>query len=134
MMRRARRRSLRSLVLVAGLACVTVVGLTAANVVAASKRVNTSSAVNVNEEKPIPDCSAITLTTYFIGSGTFTATGAAELVLASSGVDDAGGGGRNDCVLGGGGNDNLRGGAGTDVCIGGPGTDTFAASCETQIQ
>ena len=130
---RLRRRSLRSLVLVAGLACVTAVGLTASNVVAASKRVNTSSAVNVNELKPA-SCNALTLTAYVINSGTFNATGAAELVLASSGVDDAGGGGRNDCVLGGGGNDNLRGGAGTDVCIGGPGTDTFAASCETQIQ
>ena len=133
-MRRSRQRSLRSLVLVAGLACVTVLGLTAANVVAASKRVNSSNAVDVNQEKPIPECSGITLTTYFIGSGNFTATGAAELVLASSGVDNAGGGGGNDCVLGGGGNDNLRGGAGTDVCIGGPGTDTFNANCETQIQ
>ena len=133
-MRRLRRRSLRSLVLVAGLALVAVVGLTASNVVAGSKRVNTSSAVNVNELKPIPDCAGITLTSYVINSGTFNATAAAELVIASAGVDNPNGAGGDDCVLGGGSNDNLRGGAGTDVCIGGPGVDTFNANCETQIQ
>jgi len=133
-MRGFRRRSLRGLTLVAGLALVTAVGLTASNVVAASKRVNTSTAVNVNQLKPLPDCAGLTLTAYVINSGTFSATGAAELVIASAGVDNPNGAGGNDCVLGGGGNDNLRGGAGTDVCIGGPGTDTFNANCETQIQ
>lgn len=133
-MRRLRRRSLRPLVLVAGLALVTAVGLTASNVVAASKRVNTSTTVNVNQLKPLPDCAGITLTAYVINSGTFTGTGAAELVIASAGVDRPNGAGGNDCVLGGGGNDRLRGGAGIDVCIGGPGIDTFNANCETQIQ
>ena len=133
MTRRFRRRTLRSLLLVAGLACVTAVGLTASNVVAASKRVNTSSARDVNELKPAA-CNGITLTAIVINSGTFSGTAAAELVLASAGVDNPNGAGGNDCVLAGGGNDNLRGGAGTDVCIGGPGVDTFNANCETQIQ
>jgi Ca2+-binding RTX toxin-like protein len=110
-----------------------VVGLTAANVVASSKASDRTRGVDVNEVKPT-NCNAITLTNRIVGSGTFTGTAAAELMLGSAGVDDIRGAGGNDCLVGGAGNDTLRGQAGTDICIGGPGTDSFAANCETQIQ
>jgi Ca2+-binding RTX toxin-like protein len=118
---------------VAGVASVTALGLTAANGVAPSKASDRSQAVNVNELKPT-SCNGITLSSRIVGSGTFTGTAAAELLLGSAGVDDIRGANGNDCLVGGGGNDTLRGQGGTDVCIGGPGTDTFLPNCETQIQ
>jgi Ca2+-binding RTX toxin-like protein len=129
---RRTRRAYRGLTVVAGLALVVAVGLTASNVVAASKRSNTSSALDVNQVKPA-ECNGITLTAIVTGAGTINGTAASELILGSSGVDTIRGNGGNDCMLGGGGNDSLRGGAGADVCIGGPGTDTFN-SCATQYQ
>jgi Ca2+-binding RTX toxin-like protein len=118
---------------VAGLAIVSMLAFTAANGVPPSKASDRSQAVNVNELKPTA-CNGITLTNRLVGSGTFTGTGGADLLLGSAGVDDIRGAGGNDCLVGGGGNDTLRGQGGTDVCIGGPGTDTFLPNCETQIQ
>jgi Ca2+-binding RTX toxin-like protein len=131
--RRPRPRRLLVFVTVAGLATVTALGLTAANGVPPSKASDRSQVVNVNELKPA-SCNAITLTNRVVGSGTFTGTAGADLMLGSAGADDIRGGGGTDCLLGGAGNDTLRGQGGTDVCIGGPGTDTFLPNCETQIQ
>jgi Ca2+-binding RTX toxin-like protein len=131
--RRSRSRGLLVLAIVAGLASVTALAFTAANGVAPSKASDRSQVVNVNELKPA-SCNALTLANRVVGSGTFTGTAGADLLLGSAGVDDIRGAGGNDCLVGGAGNDTLRGQAGTDVCIGGPGTDTFLPNCETQIQ
>jgi Ca2+-binding RTX toxin-like protein len=110
------------------------VALTATNVVPATRAGSSDlGAPTANQLKPSA-CAALSLTTVRVGSGTITGTGAAELILGSSGVDTMRGQGGSDCILGGAGNDSLRGDGGTDVCIGGPGTDTFHATCETQIQ
>jgi Ca2+-binding RTX toxin-like protein len=102
--------------------------------VAASKRSNTSTASTIDQLKPTECNSITTMTAIVTGAGTFSGTGASELILGSAGVDTIRGNGGNDCIVGGGGNDSLRGGGGAgDVCIGGPGTDTFTG-CESQYQ
>jgi Ca2+-binding RTX toxin-like protein len=115
--------------LVAGLAGMTVLALTAGNIVAASKAEDVSRAVNVNEMKD-PACNALALTSVIVGN---TGNAQANLLLGSAAGTTMNGQGQSDCVMGGGGNDALRGGGGIDVCIGGPGVDTFNATCETQI-
>jgi Ca2+-binding RTX toxin-like protein len=71
-----------------------------------------------------PECapirSSLTSIVYISSS---TPTGAAALILGTTGNDTINAGGGNDCVLGGGGNDTLRGQGGNDVLIGGPGAD-----------
>ena len=109
-----------------------VIAFAAGNSVPASNAGTSSQPIGPNDLKPSA-CSALTLTSLITGSGTFSGTSAANLVLGSAGVDTISALGGTDCVLGGGGNDSLNGGTGTDVCIGGPGTDTFT-NCETQIQ
>jgi Ca2+-binding RTX toxin-like protein len=126
------RRAFRTLAVVAGLALVAAIGLTASNVVAASKRSNTSSAMNANEMKPT-ECNGLTLTAIVTGSGNFAGTGASELLLGGAGADTIRGNGGTDCLVGGSGDDTLRGGGGVDVCIGGAGTDTFI-NCTTTYQ
>ncbi len=107
--------------------------MTASNSVPATRVGVSSVAITANSLKPA-ECSALgTLTAIKIGSGSFSGTSAAELVLGSAGADTINAAGGNDCVLGGGGNDSLQGGGGTDVCDGGPGTDTFNSDCETKI-
>ena len=97
-----------------------VLALTAANAVPATRLGRTIQTITANTLKP-SSCSAITLSTTVTGTGTFSGTAAANLVLGSAAVDTITALGGNDCVLGGGGNDSIDGGAGTDVCIGGPG-------------
>jgi Ca2+-binding RTX toxin-like protein len=110
------------------------VAITATNVVPVSRADSSSAgAPTANQLKPTA-CAALNLSTVRVVSGTFTGTGAAELIIGSPGVDTLRGGAGSDCILGGAGNDSLRGDGGTDVCIGGAGTDTFHATCETQIQ
>ena len=129
---RARPARIAGIVLGAVVAFVLVAAMTASNTVPASRLGRTTQAITPNAVKPAA-CSAITVTTLVTGSGTFSGTSAANLVLGSAAVDTVTALGGTDCVLGGGGNDSLNGGAGNDVCIGGPGTDTFTA-CETAIQ
>jgi Ca2+-binding RTX toxin-like protein len=105
--------------------------VTAANTVPVSHVVDDARSIGANDLKP-SDCSGITLTTLTTGSGIFTGSGAAELILASANVDAISGLGGNDCILGGGGGDTIDGGLGTDVCLGGPGTDVI--TCETSVQ
>jgi Ca2+-binding RTX toxin-like protein len=107
--------------------------LTAENVVGSTRAGTHEMAILVNELKP-PECAALSLTARVTGSGSVTGTGAAELVVAGSGVDAVDGAGSDDCIVGGAGNDSLKGSGGNDVCIGGPGADTFDPDCETQIQ
>ena len=108
--------------------------LTAANTVPTTRLGNLpADAVDVNKLKP-NQCDTITLTAIRTGTGTFSGTSAAELVLGSAAVDTISAANGNDCVVGGAGNDSLNGGNGTDVCIGGLGTDSFNSSCETQVQ
>jgi Ca2+-binding RTX toxin-like protein len=131
---RRRRRPPKALLAVVALTLWLGVAITATNVVPATRAgAPTGGAPTANQLKPAA-CAALNLSTVRVVSGTFTGTGAAELIIGSPGVDTLRGAGRDDCILGGDGNDSLRGDGGTDVCIGGAGTDTFHATCETQIQ
>ena len=107
--------------------------LTASTAVPASRAGRDTEPTTVVELRPSA-CSALTLAGVTTGSGTFSDSGASNLVLGSAVADTIRGQAGNDCILGGGGNDSLRGDAGTDVCIGGAGTDTFNSTCETQVQ
>lgn len=127
-----RDRRLWPIGLIALLLSVAATAQTTANTVAPTKAHDDSRPATADTMKPI-ECAGITLTATFNGSGTFSATGASELVTGSSGGDWINAGGGDDCVLGGDGNDILNGGSGFDVCIGGGGADTFI-SCEIQIQ
>jgi len=110
------------------------IAMTATNVVPASIVGSTNGgAPTANQLKPAA-CAALNLTNVVVGSGTVNGTGAADLMLGSSGNDTMAGRGGADCILGGAGDDALRGDGGTDVCIGGPGTDTFHTTCEIRIQ
>ena len=100
------------------------------NIVADSQVSSQSGATGAETLKP-GSCSGIALSTVVAGA---SGTGAADLLLGSSGPDTLVAGGGDDCVLGGGGNDTINCGGGTDVAIGGPGVDTFSSNCETQIQ
>lgn len=124
------------LALVGVLSASLITALTATNSVPATRADHNLLSIGPNDLKP-PDCAGITVTTLLTGSGTFSGTGASELVLGGSGADTITAGGGNDCILGGGGDDSIQGQLGTDVCIGGPGTDSFGlpvvGGCETQI-
>jgi hypothetical protein len=118
-----------------GAACglVLVSALAATNAVPASNAERDVTAIAVDQKKPRPACSPITVTVLVTGGANggngndlVVGTAAAEANLRGQNGDD--------CILGGGGNDTLRGDGGTDVCIGGPGTDAFNVTCETQIQ
>ena len=120
---------------VVGAACglVLVSALAANNSVPATRAGNAVTAITVDQKKPTPSCSGITVTVLVTGGG--SGGNGNDLVLGTAAVDNPlRGQNGNDCIVGGGGNDTLRGDGGTDVCIGGPGTDTFHATCETQIQ
>jgi Ca2+-binding RTX toxin-like protein len=108
-------------------------GSLASNVVTPSRLGGFSMATGANELKPIPDCAGITVQIIDVGSGTFSTSNSAELVLGSAGVDSINARNGDDCIVAGSGNDTINGGVGQDVCIGGLGTDTFSA-CETTIQ
>ena len=112
---------------------VLVSALAATNSVSASRAERDVTAITVDQMKPLPSCSGITVTAIVTGGA--SGGNAAELILGTAAAEgNLRGQSGNDCILGGGGNDALRGDAGTDVCIGGPGTDSFHATCETQIQ
>lgn len=96
-------------------------------------RSGTATVAATLAQKTPTECASMTLTNLVTGTGTFSGTSAADLVLAGAGVDSPSGAQGSDCILGGGSNDVINGGGGTDVCIGGPGVDTFSG-CETQIQ
>jgi Ca2+-binding RTX toxin-like protein len=125
------------LALVGALTASLITALTATNSVPATRADHNLLSIGPNDLKPA-ECAGITVTTLLPGSGTFSGTGASELVLGGSGADTITAGGGDDCILGGGGNDSIRGESGTDVCIGGPGIDTFgilgSGGCETEIQ
>lgn len=106
--------------------------LTASNSVPASRAGVDVRTIGPNDLKPA-NCAALTLNALVTGSGTVSGTNAAELILASSGIDIVSGGNGRDCILGGAGGDTIDGGAGNDVCLGGPDTDVFL-NCETQVQ
>ena len=120
---------------VAGAVCglVLISALAATNAVPASHAERDVSASTVDQKKPTPACSGITVTVLVTGGG--NGAGGDDLVLGTAAANgNLRGMNGNDCIHGGGGNDTLRGDGGTDVCIGGPGTDSFHATCETQIQ
>ncbi len=96
--------------------------LAATNTVPPSNAGSTTQPITVNNLKP-PECAALTLTAIVTGSGTFSGTGASELILGSAGADTITGGGGGDCIVGGDGNDTLSGGNGTQVLLGGAGDD-----------
>lgn len=137
MIRRSRTGRIGVLALVGLLSGSLITALTATSSVPATRADHNLLSIGPNDLKPA-DCAGITVTTLLTGTGTFSGTGASELVLGGSGVDTIIAGGGDDCILGGGGNDSIQGQSGTDVCIGGPGTDTFGilglGGCETEIQ
>jgi Ca2+-binding RTX toxin-like protein len=107
--------------------------LAATNAVPASNAEQDVSSITVDQKKPMPSCSGITVTVIVTGGG--SGGNPDELILGTAAANtNLRGMNGNDCIHGGGGNDALRGDGGTDVCIGGPGTDSFHATCETQIQ
>jgi len=117
----------------AALGLVLISAFAATNAVPASRAGRNVTSITVDQKKPQPACSGITLTTIVTGGA--NGGNSNDLVLGTAAADaNLRGGNGDDCILGGGGNDALRGDGGTDVCIGGPGTDTFHASCEIQIQ
>lgn len=128
------RHPARAALVVAAVALLLGVAITATSIVPISRAGSTSSgAPTANQLKP-SQCAALNLTAIVVGSGTINGTGAADLILGGAGADSLRGRGGADCLVGGGGNDFLRGDGGTDICIGGPGADTFHLSCDTQIQ
>lgn len=124
---------------VAWVALLLLVAATAVSVFTATNEVPPSRAgleekpAGPNDLKP-PECDSITLTEKVSGSGTFSGTAAADLVVASASADTVDGGDGSDCIVGGDGDDTLKGSAGTDVCIGGGGNDSFDPDCETTHQ
>jgi len=104
-----------------------VTAVAAANTVAASHAGIQTIPITPNSLLPA-DCSAVvTVTRLVVGSGTFSGTGASELILGGAGSDTISGGGGSDCILGGGGNDTITAGSGSAavVLMGGPGNDTL---------
>lgn len=126
------------------------VAFSASNIIAPSKVMDRTMAVGMAEKKP-PECDFWNPTTIVAGSGTFSGTSAANLILGSAIRDVIRAGSGDDCVLGGAGNDELRGennndilwggagndsligGDGFDVCIGGAGSDFFSG-CDYTVQ
>lgn len=121
-------RGLLALALAIGVGAV----LTATNTLPTTRAGQSAEAIAANSLKP-GACGGISLSDRAVGSGSFSGTGASELVIGSGGADTIAALGGSDCVLGGGGDDEIDGGAGADVCLGGAGTDTFI-DCETEIQ
>lgn len=108
------------------------VAVASLNTVPSTKLVKIVIPITPNTLKPT-ECASITLTSLSTGTGSFSGTTGADLMLGGPNADTPSGGNGDDCLVGGGGNDSLKGGNGADVCVGGPGTDTFN-SCETQVQ
>jgi Ca2+-binding RTX toxin-like protein len=98
--------------------------LAATNMVGSTGADDLTTPITPNDLKP-PECAALALTSFAVGSGNFSGHGGNTLVLGSAGADTIKGQGGNDCIIGGGGDDNLQGQAGSDVLIGGPGADTL---------
>ncbi|HEX6230383.1 MAG TPA: hypothetical protein VF029_01565 [Actinomycetota bacterium] len=117
----------------ATLAAGTLVGLTASNVVPASRAHDEARQATANDLKP-SECAGPDVGTTIVGGGAVDGTSQPDLIAGSSGPDQIDGRQGNDCILGGGGDDTLRGGPGFDVCVGGPGADTFHNTCDTQLQ
>jgi hypothetical protein len=102
---------------------------------AASNTVPASSA-GVESGVPAPDdfkpaeCAGIAIASLVVGTGTFSGTGANDLILGSGAADTITSNAGDDCVLGGDGNDTLKAGTGggsgggNDVLNGAAGTDT----------
>ena len=70
--------------------------------------------ITANDLKPA-ECAALNLTNIVSGSGTFTGTGANDLVLGSASADTIDGLSGDDCILGGDQDDELSGGGGGGV-------------------
>ena len=99
-----------------------VTAVAAANTVPPSNAGSSTRPITANDLKP-PECAALALTAIVAGSGTFSGSSAAELILGSGGADIISGNSGNDCMLGGSGNDTVNGDGGADVLIGGAGDD-----------
>lgn len=136
--------------LVAWGSALSVIAVTAANSVPATRMGTSARTIDADALKPA-GCAAIALATLVTGSGIVTGTAGADLILTGTGIDAPNGADGNDCIVAGDGNDSIsggngndvlyggpgadtiNGGAGTDVCYGGDGIDVFV-SCETQVQ
>jgi hypothetical protein len=127
------RRLVRFASVGAAFGLVLVSALAATNAVPASNAERDVTGITVDQMKPKPACSTITLTVLVTGGA--NGGNGNDLVIGTAAAESALRGlTGDDCILGGAGNDTLRGDGGTDVCIGGAGADTFHATCETQIQ
>lgn len=97
--------------------------------VTAGRASHTTRNIVANDFRP-PECS-MSITQVITGSGSFSGTSGADLLLGGAGTDSISGLGGTDCILAGDGDDTLNGGNGTDACLGGRGVNTFV-SCETR--
>ena len=104
-----------AIVLIAALADGT--ALAASNRVGAGSIAVHTELITANHLKPW-QCASMNVGSVVTGSGQIRGTGAAELLLGSSGNDNIDARGGGDCVVGGAGADRLDGGGGTDVCVG----------------
>jgi hypothetical protein len=113
-----------------GLILASVISATAASVTVSPSSVGQhQSMITAKDLKPAR-CASLNLTAKLSGSGTFSGSGASELLLGNSGAEMVDGREGDDCIVSGAGDDSLIGGAGTDVCLGGTGNDTYDPSCE----
>jgi Ca2+-binding RTX toxin-like protein len=113
--------------------------LAAANNVPASGKLDTTAALTATNLKP-PECAALNLASFVVGSGSVAGSSGNDLILGSAGNDTIRGSSPavnnadgDDCIVGGGGDDTLLGdatswtfwGTGDDVIFGGNGNDTI---------
>lgn len=75
-------------------------------------------------------CDSLTLTSYVVGSGTFSNSLSHVIIIGSAGVDTITDHGSGNCIIGGGGKDKVTAPS-TDICIIGPTTGATYGSCKT---
>jgi len=88
--------------------------------------------ITANSLKPA-QCATLSLTNLVTGSGDFSGTGGADLILGGPAAQTIKGSGGGDCIVGGGGADRLQGQGGGDICIGNAST-TFSNCSQSYVQ
>ena len=125
------RLRLLAVALVATIAAIALVTLTASNTVPATNVGQQQFPIDANALKPVA-CAGLDLTNLVVGT---TGTKSNDLILGPAAGSSFRGSGGADCMVGGAGADTFNGNGATagDVCIGNGGNDTFK-KCTTAIQ